>query len=135
MPAVATAASIKRAFDALDLESLAIATPYIQDLNDREEQFLGEAGYKVVDLRELGLEANAAIGSQTPENAYRQVRKLDHGDADGVFVSGTNYRTFEIIEQLEDDLDKPVVTSNQATLWDAMRNAGVDLPLGRLFEH
>ena len=136
VPAVATAASIKRAFDALNLESLAIATPYIQDLNDREERFLEEAGYEVVDLRGLEIEANSAIGSQTPENAYRQARQLDHADADGVFISCTNYRTFEVIERLEDDLDKPVVTSNQATLWDALRTLGVDadLPLGRLFE-
>lgn len=61
---------------------------------------------------------------------------LDHEGADGVFISGTNYRTFEIIEQLEADLDKPVVTSNQATLWDALRTMGVDadLSLGRLFK-
>jgi maleate isomerase len=53
-----------------------------------------------------------------------------------VFVSCTNYRTFEVIERLEADLGKPVVTSNQATLWDALRTLGVDddLPLGRLFE-
>ena len=136
VPAVATAASIKRAFDALDLRSLAIATPYIRDLNEREEEFLGEAGYDVVDIDGLELEANSAVGSQIPEIAYRQVKALDHEGADGVFVSGTNYRTFEIIEQLEADLAKPVVTSNQATLWDALRTIGVDadLPLGRLFE-
>lgn len=134
--AVATAASIKRAFDALDLQSLAIATPYIEDLNEREEQFLEEAGYDVVDIQGLELEANSDIGDQTPEVAYRNAQALDHSDADGVFISCTNYRTFEIIEQLEADLGKPVVTSNQATLWDALRTMGVnaDLPLGQLFE-
>lgn len=136
VPAVATAASIKRAFDALNLRSLAIATPYIQDLNEREERFLQEAGYEVVDLQGLELEANSAIGDRTPETTYRQARMLNHGDADGVFISCTNYRTFEIVERLEADLDKPVVTSNQATLWDALQTVGVepDLPLGRLFE-
>jgi maleate isomerase len=136
VPAVATAAAIKRAFDALDLESLAIATPYISDLNEREEQFLADAGYEVVDLQGLELEANAEIGRQRPEVAYRRARELDHQDADGVFVSCTNYRTFEVIERLEADLGKPVVTSNQATLWDALRTLGVsaELPLGQLFE-
>lgn len=138
VPAVATAASIKRAFDALDLESLVITTPYITDLNRREERFLEEAGYDVVDIEGLGLEDNQAIGDQRPEVAYRRARGLDHDDdaVDGVFVSCTNYRTFEAIEQLEADIGKPVVTSNQATLWDALRTMGVDadLPLGRLFE-
>jgi maleate isomerase len=67
----ATAASIKRAFDALDLRSLAIATPYIRDLNEREEEFLGEAGYEVVDIDGFELEANSAVGSRTTEIAYR----------------------------------------------------------------
>lgn len=46
--------------------------------------------------------------------------------ADGVFVSCTNYRTFEVMDRLEADLDKPVVTSNQATLWDVLGELGVD---------
>lgn len=136
VPTVATAASIKRAFNALDLQSLAISTPYIQDLNEREEDFLKEAGYEVAVIEGLELEANSAIGSRTPEVAYRQTRALNHSDADGVFVSCTNYRTFEIIERLEADLGSPVVTSNQATLWDALKTLGVDadLPLGQLFK-
>jgi len=137
VPAVATAASVKRAFDALGLSSLAITTPYITELNEREERFLEEAGYDVVDIEGLGLEDNQAIGDRGPETAYRRARALDYDDAvDGVFISCTNYRTFEVIERLEADIGKPVVTSNQATLWDALRTMGVDadLPLGRLFE-
>lgn len=136
VPAVATAASIKRAFDALDLRSLAIATSYIRDLNEREERFLADAGYDVVDIDGLELEAGLDIGDRGPEVTYRQVRVLDHADADGIFVSCTNYRTFEVVERIEKDLGKPVVSSNQATLWDALRTMDVDadLPLGRLFE-
>lgn len=137
VPAVATAASIKRALDALEVQSLAITTPYIQDLNDREQKFLDDAGYEVVDITGLELEPNYDIGSQRPEVAYRKAKALDHQNADGVFISCTNYRTFEIIEQLEADLGKPVVTSNQATLWDVLRrmDVNVDLSLGSLFDH
>jgi maleate isomerase len=138
VPGVATAAAIKRAFDALDLDSLAVHTPYIDDLNDRETDFLEDAGYEVVDLTGLGMEAGLTIGEQRPERAYREARALDHADADGVFVSCTNYRTFEVIERLERDLGKPVVTSNQATLWDALRRLDVEQPSdapGLLFDH
>jgi maleate isomerase len=137
VPGVATAAAIKRAFDALGAESLAIHTPYIEELNEREVEFLEDAGYEVVDITGLGIEPNTGIGRQTPERAYREARALDHEDADVVFVSCTNYRTFEMIERLEADIDTPVVTSNQATLWNALRALGVDygdVPLGRLFE-
>lgn len=137
VPAVATAASIKRAFDALGLRSLAIATPYIDDLDRREAAFLEEAGYEVVDIDGLGIGPNLDIGRQHPRAAYRQAAALDHERADGVFVSCTNYRTLEVIEPLEADLDTPVVTSNQATLWDALGHLGVDrsgIGPGRLFD-
>lgn len=137
VPAVATAASVKRAFARLGLERLAITTPYVEDLNDREVEFLTDAGYEVVAMDGLGIDHNPDIGAQTPETAYRRARALPTGDADGVFVSCTNYRTFEMIASLEADLGMPVVTSNQATLWDALRTLGVATDevsdLGRLF--
>lgn len=136
-PAVATAASIKRAFAALDVESLAIATPYVDDLNEREASFLEAAGYDVVAIEGLGIGPNTEIGAQEPSAAYRLAREVDDPAADAVFVSCTNFRTFEVIESLEADLGKPVVTSNQATLWDALRTLRVStsgIPLGRLFE-
>lgn len=138
VPTVATAASIKRAFDALDLESLVIATPYIDELNELEVEYLEAAGYDVVAIDGRGLELNTDIGRQDPRGTYRQARALPHDEADGLFVSCTNYRSFEVIEALERDLDLPVVTSNQATLWDALGRLGVDRGavegLGQLFD-
>lgn len=137
VPAVATAASIKRAFDALDVESIAVTTPYIEDLNRREAEFLESAGYDVVDIDGLGLSSNLEIGAQEPETAANAARNVDDPAADAVFISCTNYRTFEIIPELERELDKPVVTSNQATLWDALNQLDTDvrptIDLGQLF--
>jgi maleate isomerase len=136
VPAVATAASIKRAFETLGLESLAIATPYVDDLNKRERTFLEAAGYEVTGITGLGIGPNVDIGRQRPETAYREAQSVDTPAADGLFLSCTNYRTFEVIPALEADLGKPVVSSNQATLWDALRSIDVDvsLELGTLFE-
>lgn len=136
VPAVATAAAVRRALEALDVESVAIATPYVDDLNEREAAFLDAAGFDVVDVRGLGVEPNTDIGARRPETAYREARRVDASGADAVFVSCTNYRTFEVLSALERDLGKPVVTSNQATLWnalDALDVAHDDPDLGRLF--
>jgi maleate isomerase len=137
VPAVATAASVKRAFASLGLDRLAITTPYVEELNDRESEFLTAAGYEIVAIDGLGIGDNTGIGEQTPETAYRRTQALPTEDADGVFVSCTNYRTFEAIASLEADLEIPVVTSNQATLWDALRTLGVSTDavsgLGQLF--
>jgi maleate isomerase len=137
VPAVSTASSIKRAFQALDVESLAIATPYVDDLNEKERAFLERAGFEVVGMDGLGLETDLEIGAKHPEDAYRQARRVDEPEADAVFISCTGYRTFDIIERLEADIGKPVVTSNQATLWDCLGTVGVDytdIALGSLFD-
>jgi len=140
VPAVATAASVKRALDALGIERLAIATPYEAELNRREREFLESQGYEVARIDGLEILKNTEIGTQQPETAYRQatdvLADIDE-QPDGIFLSCTNYRTFEIIERLERDTGIPVVTSNQATLWDAFSELGVstaEVELGTLFE-
>ncbi len=135
-PAVATALSVDRALSTLDVERVAVATPYVADLDEREREYLEAAGFEVAVIEGRGIEANRKIGGLSPEDAYRQGRSVAAGrSVDAVFVSCTNYRTLAAIEPLEADLGIPVVTSNQATLWDVCRvsNVTVDGP-GRLFD-
>lgn len=120
------------------MESIALATPYIEELNELEVNFLEESNYEVVGIHGLGCQTDEEICTHHPETAYQQARNINCENADGIFISCTGYRTFEIVDQLERDLGKPVVTSNQATLWDALRTIGVsysEVELGSLFEH
>jgi maleate isomerase len=42
-----------------------------------------------------------------------------------VLLSGTGLPTVAVLETLERDLGKPVISSNQASLWQALRMARV----------
>lgn len=89
-----------------------------------------------VDWREIKM--NTDIGALAPEDAYRQARVVveDAENPDAVFVSCTNYPSLPVVERFEADLGLPVVTSNAATLWDALGTAGINtsgLP-GQLFD-
>ncbi|HEC86914.1 MAG TPA: maleate cis-trans isomerase, partial [Thermoplasmatales archaeon] len=53
-------------------------------------------------------------------------------EADAIFISCTNLRTFEIIESLEKELETHVVTSNQASLWLALRKLGIEEKIPKL---
>ena len=119
-PAVATALSVKRALAALDAETIAVVTPYASELNDREREYLTEAGFEVVTLDGRGLVANTEIGELTAADASEQVEAAIPVDTpvDAVFVSCTNYRTVPALSELEDALDVPVISSNSATMWD-----------------
>ncbi|OLF19217.1 hypothetical protein BU204_02370 [Actinophytocola xanthii] len=71
-----------------------------------------------------------------PEEVYRQARDSFPAEADGILIPGSGFRTLEAIEPLERDLGVPVVTSNQACLWQCLRMAGIRdtaLGVGRLF--
>lgn len=137
VPAVATAASARRAFDALGVESIVIRTPYLTDINREAETFFEAYGFDVLEVGGEEFETTDDYGSSTPQGVYRAVRGMDHGRADAVFISGMEYHGVPVLRELEADLDTPVITAHSATLWDVLRTAGVDydgIELGRLFE-
>ncbi|WP_222920107.1 aspartate/glutamate racemase family protein [Natrinema sp. SYSU A 869] len=137
VPAVATARSVVRALEALNAERVAVVTPYTDELDEKERDFLEEAGFDVASIDGRGLEANTDIGALTPDDASRQVLEYvgSDDDLDAVFVSCTNYRSLAAVDGLEAKLGVPVITSNGATLWDVCGTAGfvVDGP-GTLFD-
>jgi maleate isomerase len=44
---------------------------------------------------------------------------------DTIFISCTNLRALRILEELENELDKPVISSNAALGWHCLRLAQV----------
>ncbi|MFC6904635.1 maleate cis-trans isomerase [Halalkalicoccus tibetensis] len=124
-PAVATALSVDRALEELGAERVAVRTPYNEELNARECEYLEHAGYEVGSISGLGIEDNTEIGALTPEDAAEQVASVDPA-VDAVFVSCTNYPTLSAVESVENELGVPVITSNGATLWDLCRTADVE---------
>jgi maleate isomerase len=73
---------------------------------------------------------------QEIEPLYQQIRASCPRDADGVLIAGTGFRCVGILDALERDLRRPVVSANQASLWHCLRLSGVCTPVsgyGNLF--
>jgi maleate isomerase len=102
-----------------------VATPYIKELNTLEKNFLEAHGFDVLQIRGLSLVRNLDIGKELPSTAYRLAHEVFKTEADAIFISCTNLRTIEIIKALEADLGRPVVTSNQASMWKSLRTGGI----------
>ena len=109
------------ALKALKLSRISVATPYTEEINSLEKRFLEENGFVIQKIKGLGIRDNLKIGEQKPRTVYDLVREVDTAWNDGVFVSCTNLKTIEVISRLEEDLKKPVVSSNTATLWAMLR--------------
>jgi maleate cis-trans isomerase len=98
-------------------------------------KYLAEAGFTVVHELGLGLESQT-YANVTPEEWKKVVKENTRDEADGYFLSCTNTRMIEAIDDLERELGKPVVNSNQAVLWASLSRLGVrpsGEKLGRLF--
>jgi maleate isomerase len=124
-PAVTTATAVIEALKKLKAKNIALATPYIDEVNEKEVEFLEKHGFNVVDLKTFRIEKNTEIGKVPPERVYRLVRSLDLTHAEAVFISCTNLRTIEVIDPLERDLGLPVISSNTATAWLTLRKLGI----------
>ena len=122
---ITTSLAVIKALKELSIKSMVVATPYINELNERVKVFLEECGFKVVRMKGLGILKNIEIGSQPSWVSYKLAKSVYTPEVDGVFISCTNFRTLDIIEKLESDLNKPVVSSNSASIWLTLKELGV----------
>lgn len=142
VPLVTTAAAIVDALASLDVRTISVATPYHDALNNHEVAFLAENGIETLAIAGLGLGANGPVDypliAQTPlDRIEAHVEAAFVMGSDAMLVTCTDFPTLLLHERLEQKLDVPVVTSNQATLWAALRRAGIGdrIPrLGALFQ-
>jgi maleate isomerase len=138
VPAISTADGILAGFQAIGVRRVVLLTPYIDAVNEREIAFLARHDIEVVSHSGLGLSEGQGMASIEPGEWYRRALALRNPQADAYFLSCTAIRVLPIIEMLERDLGKPVLTSNQALVWHALRTSGFrDSPpgLGTLFQH
>lgn len=141
VPAIATAGAVVAALRALGITRVAVGTPYVEFVNESEKKFLEDYGFSVTSMHGLQLgvtqEERRGIGRVPPEAVFRMARMIDRPNAQAIFISCTNLATFDVIAEIERELGKPVVTSNQACFWACLRLLGIRTAIsgyGRLLE-
>ncbi len=127
-PVVATSQAMVEALRELAVGRVALATPYLDPVNVAERAFLASHGFEVTSMRGLGL-SGKAIREVPPERVADLVRIADSPAAQAIFVSCTDFRALEVVDALERELGKPVLTSNQVTLWAILRALGRKQPI------
>lgn len=123
-PAVTTSYSVLEGIKALGLKKIAMFTPYTDYLNEKETAYFGNKGIEVVAERGLQIIDSEILHSQTEDTIKRNVREIDVPEAQGVFISCTDFKGMGVAQELEDELGKPVLSSNITTLWWLLRQIG-----------
>ena len=136
-PSTTAAHAIVTAAKALGVSIVSIVSPYTPEVDEAEHRYFAGAGLEVVGGACLGITDGFALAEPTPDMLFELgVRGFDPR-ADGLIMTCLNTRSHTVIDRLEQKLGKPVITSTQATLWHALRLAGIDDRIkghGRLFD-
>lgn len=126
VPATSLITGVHRALRALDVRRIAVATPYLDEINAREVAYMQRAGFEISSLRGLNLEKDSDMIRVRPDVIARLAASVDRLDAQAVFISCGALRSLDVVETLEQALGKPVICSNQAMIWDMQRPAGIE---------
>ena len=125
-----------KALKKLKIQKLSIFTPYSKKLNDEVVEYFKKENFDVTSNSYFDIESDIDIGKVDQNYLYEVLSKIDLNDADALFVSCTALPVLQIIEKLEKKLNKPVLSSNQALIWDTLENIGKNISIhgfGKLF--
>jgi maleate isomerase len=122
--ATTTITAIQRAFDALAARRIVLLTPYSAATTEHEAAFLRASGYDILSATGFALAGSDAYCSTPPQFWRDRTVEAARPEADAYLISCANISVFGVIEELEARLARPVVTSNQAVIWDTLRLIG-----------
>ena len=124
-PATTAATAMLDAFAAMGVRRVALAAAWSETTNKWVAAFLESHGIEVVSQVAMGVVDNNDVGRLPPDTAFEHGRKADRKEADAVFLACGNWWTASIVEKLEQALGKPVLTTNNMTVWQALKKIGV----------
>ncbi|MDP6109928.1 MAG: hypothetical protein QGF71_07615 [Rhodospirillales bacterium] len=128
--AVSTTCSVMEAFEALGVNRIALATPYSTQINAHEIEYFSGRGIEVAASVGMDFDEGPDIGLKfaavTAGQICDHVRSADRSEAQAIFISCANFGSASIVQMLEEELGKPVITSNIATFWAGLRAAGIE---------
>jgi maleate cis-trans isomerase len=125
-PVVATAGAMTAALKARGIATVSVVTPYVALTNERLKAFLAAEGIEVAALRTFDMLDMYDHAKIQPSEVYQTARQAARDDAEAVFISCTQVRALEVVNMLERDTGKPVISATQATIWEAYCRLGID---------
>ena len=117
---------VMRGLRAVGARKIVVGTPYLDEVNQREAEYMTAAGFEILAIEGLNLEKESDMVRVTPAFIRDFAVSLDRPDADAVFVSCGALRTLDVIGDIEAVIGKPAICSNQAMIWDTLRLAGIE---------
>jgi maleate isomerase len=123
--ATTTGHAAVQALRTLKAQRIAFVCPNRLETHEREVQFFRNHDFEVVADRCMGVVEAEKFLAIEPKAFVDLVLDLKTDSADAIFIGCTAVRSAEAIEDLEAQLGIPVLTSNQAMVWHALRHCSI----------
>lgn len=117
------------ALDTLQARRISVLTPYTESVNAEIAEFFTQQGIEVLNISGFGFEDDTAMTYIQPQDIADAALATCHPDADLLFISCTALRASYVIDSLEQQLRKPVISSNQLLAWHSLTLAGYPQPV------
>ena len=122
--ATTTSTALIEALKHLGVSRVVLGAAYDDKVNAIAKSFLEANGFNVLAAHGLGLVDNLVVGRLDASSAYDLACKIDRPDAEAIVLACTNWKTMDVIERLERELGKPVLSTTQVSIWAALRAIG-----------
>ena len=129
IPVVTPITAGLRALQQFDAKQIAVLTPYTQDVNESLVRYIEAHGPRVTATTSFHFADDNDMARIPVEAIIRAAKEADRDDAEALFISCTAIRAVDVINEIERELNKPVVSANQALFWESVRTAGYDAPI------
>jgi maleate isomerase len=117
VPTIGVFSSVRETLLRLKAETVAVITPYIEDINASIKLGLEGDGLHVAAIHGMGIDVNFQLSTPTPSDIVRfAVERLKGVKTDVLFISCTNFRAMEAVPLLKEHFPFHIITSNTATL-------------------
>ena len=126
-----TATAACNALHAVGARRIVLFTPSDDAVTTSEADYLRAAGFDVIATHGLNLGGSDEF-CRAPSSFWYETVVKARRETDAYFLSCANIAAFDVIDALERTLERPIVTSNQAVLWEASRRAGSTARVERL---
>ena len=130
--------SAMKAFQKMNIKKIALFTPYPDAVNKTILEYFTKKNIEVSSFASLNLNLDTEFANVDPNYILEISSKLETKNADALFISCTALPVLSIIDQLEQKIQKPVLSSNQTLIWDTIRSIGYKSPIkgyGKLLEN
>lgn len=109
------------AFQQFPIKRISILTPYTEIVNRDIAEFFINQGYEVLSIAGFGFEDDTAMTYINPDDITKAAIDSCDPNADLLFISCTALRASLVLEDIEEHLQIPVISSNQALVWHSLK--------------